>query len=677
MKMTVAGTATKLVVDPGTYSKVDITDFAPRAISGTPSFSTLGLYLDVAQEGFGHGFGKYDFGEPKSYSYSGHQIDTRHGHIQLYTDLSVMRAATASWQVYDMAFANDGTTTIPIMVGTDGIQVYIPSDNSIATFDEHSLDFKKILNTGKYFFLSSAGRMARVWIGQPTSAGATSATFTGAGFEDTDQWITSGYAWVFDGTGVGSKVAISASDATSVTVASWPSGTPSTDSWIMLIGYTGNAGNPPNNYDSMTLFGGSAWAAESDTNYLHFWGETNGSDAEGDGTTDAGVITCGPPGGTIVNLHSYKNQLYVFRTDGVWVINEQDTDALAYHTLDFGAETHADNFKSAMVWQGFLTYSIRQNLYKYRSGQQVITPPVWDEYPPYKQFGNFRGLMARGSYMYVLGQSNVANATEEAGTEAATGFVSLLATNGVGWHKLMDLPVTTPSDFNMWLDPYGDYIYLYAYDSITKGTSWRIPLQGYSDLPSATYPTTGTQNWYSSYHTFGMRRVPKSYGSVTLHGEFPTNTSVTIFYRRDDTTTWTQLGSAVTADMTETSFPDGTTGKRIQLKLVLDTTSASVTPIVKAIIIKVMLRPVVLYGITCDIIVSDNISDQRRQQLGHTASDIRTQLLAARSSTAPITLVDLNGDSNSVYLASLRFGIMGYEDTTAVAEVAHCTFVFV
>jgi hypothetical protein len=656
---------------------MDITDFAPRAVSGTPTFSTLGLYLDVAQDGFGHGFGKHRFGEPKSYAYSGQHIDTRHDYIQHFTVQTEMQAALASWQVYDMTFFNSGGTSIPVIASTNGIEVLKPSDNSRTAFDEHSLDFKRILHSGKYLFLSSSGRLAFAYIAKPSAADATSATFTGAAFEDTDQWATSGYAWVFDGTNAGSKEAISASDGNSVTVTNWDNGTPDTDSWIMLIGYTGNAGNPPNNFESMTLFGGSAWGAEADTNFLHFWGETNGSDAEGNGATDTGVITCGPKGGTIVNLQAYKNQLYVFRTDGVWVINEQDTDALAYHTLDYGGETHEDNFGSVMVWQGFLVFTIRQNLYKFRSGQQIITPPVWNEYPPYKHFGNFKGLMSRGPHLYTLGQSNAANATEEAATEGATGFVSLLASDGVGWHKLMDLPVTTPSDFNMWLDPYDDYIYLYAYDSSSNGTMWRVPLQTYSDLPQPTYPTTGTQNWYSSYHDYGMKRIPKSFASVTLQGDFPTNTSVTIFYRRDATTTWTQLGSAVTADMTETNFPAGTTGKRIQLKLVLDTTTASATPIVKSIIVKVMLRPTVLYGITCDIIISDNISDHRSRMLGHTAAELRAALISARDSVAPITLVDLIGDSNSVYLASLRFGVLGYTDSEVVQEVAHCTFVFV
>jgi hypothetical protein len=285
--------------------------------------------------------------------------------------------------------------------------------------------------------------------------------------------------------------------------------------------------------------------------------------------------------------------------------------------------------------------------------------------------------MARGPFLYVLGQSNAANATEEAATEAATGFVSLLATDGVGWHKLMDLPVTTPSSFNMWLDPYEDLIYIYTDDTDSKGYLYTIQLQTYSDLPHPSYPVTGTQNWYSSWHTYGMQRIEKSFGSVSLQGEFPTNTSVTVFYRRKETQAWVQLGSAVTADMVEQDFPVGITGKRIQLKLVFDTTSATVTPIVKAIIMKVMLRPTVLYGITCDIIVSDNLSDQRRVQLGHTAAEIRAALISARDSVDPITLVDIVGDSNSAYLASLRFGVIEYEDSALTQEVAHVTFVFV
>jgi hypothetical protein len=676
MTLTEGSTVTKLVVDPTSYGKVDITDFAPRAVSGTPTFSTLGLYLDVAQEGFGHGFGRHNFGEPQSYAYSGQLIDTRHGFIQHYTNYSTAQAAAAGWYVNDMAFVTVNDNSIPVMAGPSGVEVLKPSDNTRASMDTFSLDYVRVLNAGKYQFLSSAGRLKVIYIEQPDVVTSTRLTFNNAAFEDTNQWLN-GYVWIFDGTGADTKVAITASAATTVDVGGWGGNQPDTDSYIMLIVDTGADGNPPNDFESMCLFGGSAWAVERDTHYLHFWAATNGSDAEGDGTTDAGVITVGPPGGKIVNVQPYKNQLYVFRTDGIWTINEQDTDALAYHTLDFGGEKHDTNFQTVLVWQGFLLYTVRNKLYKYRSGQQDMTPPVWDEYPPYKQFGNFRGLLARGKFLYVLGQSNVANATEESATEGYAGFVSLMATDGVGWHKMLDLPGTAiPTKFDVWLDPTDDLLYLMTYDD-TNGTLYTVQLQTYSDLPNPTYPTSGTQNWYSSYHDYGMKRIPKSFGSVTLHGDFPSNTSVAASYRIDDTQAWTAMSTSFTSDMQEVDFAVGTTGKRIQLKLTLDTTTAAATPIVKSVIIKVMLRPEVLYGITCDIIISDNISDQKRMMLGHTAEEIRTNLLSARNSVSPVTLVDLGGDSNSVYLASMRFGVIGYEDSNAIQEIAHCTFVFV
>lgn len=667
LTMTVSGTSYPLIVDPNSVAKTDIVDFAPRAVSGTPTYSTLGLYLDIAQEGFNHGFGQWEFTEPKSYSYAGHGVDARHGFIQLYTEASAVGSIAAGWYVNKMIEQN----SIPLMATSDGIAVIKPSDGAIATYLPGVGGFRDVISNGKYAFASCSGQLRKIYIAHPTSANATSATFSTAGFEDVNQW-QGGKAWVFDGTGASAAVNITASTATVVT-ATWGGGTPDTSSWILLIHTTGNAGNTPDNFYKMAVFGGSVWAIEYGTNYLHFWSATNGSTAEGHGTTDASVVTCGPVGHALQNLAGFQGQLWAFRSDGVWTINEQDKDALAYHTLDFSNEASTSNFATVIVWQGFIIFPVRNRLYKYRSGLQDITPPVWDEYPPYKQFGNFQTLFTCGKFLYCLGQSNAANAGET--YETTTGFASLLATDGVGWHKLWDIPLTSPSHFGANIDPYNNYLYTYAYSAGT-GYVYKIRLQPYSDLAYPTYPTTGTYNFYTSYYYFGMARIPKSFASVILHGDFTTGTSVAVYFRVDATQAWTSLGS-FTSDMQEVDFPTATTGKRVQLKLVLATTNASNSPFIKAIILKVMLRPTVKYGLNCDVLVSDNLSDQNRKMLGLTAKQIKTALEAARNSVAPITLVDLWGTSGLAYLASVRFEVAAYEDSPHVQSIAHCTFVYV
>lgn len=665
-----AGTTTTFIVDPHSYSEVDIVDFAPRAVTGTPSYSGLGLYLDVGQDKWNHGFGQWEYAQPANYQYTGHLVDTRHSGITLMNEYaSLITQNSVSWAVSKLVNYQDVIT-----IGDNiGLCVIRPSTgNTLEYFSGFSGGVNDLLSNGKYLFITWSGRMQVMYLAQITSRSGTTITYTGADFESADMWIN-GEVWVCDGTGVDTEATVTTSATNTVTVDTWGAATPpETGSWVAVLVPTGNASNPPDNFDKMTIYGGYYWAAEAGTHWLHFWSDVDGGDAEGHGETDADVVVVGPPGRSIVNMAPHNNQLWVFRQDGAWNIG---TDNLAYHTLDFSDQVDDDNFAFATVWNGFLIFPVRNRIYKYRSGLQDITPPIWSEYPPFKQFGAFKGGIVRGDFLYILAESNSANNDDEPATESATSFVSLMATNGVGWHKLLDTAVIAPEHIDIWLDPENDYLY-WEHMKSTNGTLYRLRFQELTDLPYASFPTSGEHNFYTSYYDFGFKRVSKSFASVTLHGEFPANTSVIVEYRIDSTTAWTSLGT-FDADYEEISFPSSTTGKRIQLRLDLKTTSASVTPVVHAVIIKLMMRPTVLYGVSADLVISDNLSDQNRMMLGQTAAELRSALKAARNSTSPITFTDIYGTSANAYLASVRFIVFEYEDTDAVQALARCTFVYV
>jgi hypothetical protein len=669
--ITVGSTVTELIVDPNSYSETDIVDFAPRAVSGTPAFSELGLYLDVAQEAFSHGFGQWRFAQPANYSFTGDNVDTRHKGITLMTEEETLFNVGSSWRVTKLI--DQGGTVV--MADSVGLSVVRPSNNAYASFTNLGGAIRDLMSNGKYFFMSRSGRMKLGFVGTVSARAGDVVTVSGADFEDTNLWVGNGFLWVYDGTGFNQTPVISASNNTQVTVAGWDltggQVPPESGSKIILMTDTGKDSNPPNNFDKMATYGGFFWGAESNKNFLHFWSETTGTDAEGSGITDANVVQVGPKGRSIVNLYPHNNQLWAFRQDGAWTIGE---DGLAYHTLDFADQTSSLNFTFVTVWNGFLIFPVRNTLYKYRAGLQDITPPVWSEDPPYKRFGGFKGGVVRGNFLYVLGQSNVSNATDEPATETGA-FVSLMATDGVGWHKLLDVKTVSPNHFNLWLDADSDYLYWQARAG-TTGTLYRIPFQALSDLPVDSYPITGDHNWYSSYFDFGMRRIPKSFSSLTLHGRYPTGTTVVAQFRLDTTTAWTTLGT-FTTDFQEIAFPAATKGKRVQVRLNLKTTIPTATPYIKAIIIKLMMRPDVLYGVSTDVLISDNLSDQNRLMLGLTAVQIRAALKSARASVSPITLRDIYGNSAEAYLASLRFVVVEYEDADAVQAIARCTFVFV
>lgn len=663
--MEVSGTKYKFLIEPSSLSEVDIVDFAPRAVSGSPAWSEMGLYVDVSQEGFTHGFGQHTYSEPKSYAYSGSNVDTRHGYISLYTDPTLVNTGgTAGWTVNKMQ-VHDG---VRVLATSSGLQMIRPDTGAIsdALAMPTGTECRDILSTGQYFLATQSDQTQICDVVEATAGANTTITDSAASW--TVDIFAGGTVYIMAGTGAGQSRAVSSNTATQITVgAAWDTN-PDNTSFAIVINDTGQAS--ADNFDKLTVFGGYFWTFENSTNYLHFGAESDGSDLEGGGTADTAVIQVGTSATDILDMLAFNNQLWVFKEDGVWTVGE---DNLAYHTLSFADELSSSNFNAKVVWDGFAVFSVRNTLYKYRSGLQDLTPPIFDEYPPYKKFGDFSGLLARSGWLFMLAISNEAFSDETA--ETTTGYGALLSSNGVGWHKLWTFPQTAPTDMEMWLDNVNDILYVFGYSG-GKGYLYSIQLQATSDLAYADYPTSTYCNWYSSWYDMGVRRISKSFASITLSGDFPTNTSVRIQYRVDDTTSWTTLAT-VSNDMDEQDFPAATTGKKIQFRLQLYTTTATSTPFIRAIILKVMLRPEVLYGVTCDVLVSNKLSDSRMLVQGMTAAEIRTALKACRDSTAPITFTDIHGASASAYLASLRFMLLGYEDSDAVQYVARCTIVYV
>lgn len=666
IKVGVAGDTKALPIDPNSYSEVDIVDFAPRA-GGTLNFAELGLYLDVSQENFQHGFGKWIFSESQSYAYTGNQVDTRHGHLSLFT--KPVSLGTAGATVPRKLIVHKGT---PLFVS--GTSLFGLNTNGTALDGIWTSNFYEVLSTGTYIFATRTGAANQLALLDVLPV--VSATSNVLTFAATTGWevnvFQGGSVHIYDGTGNGQVKTIASNTANTITITTTFSPIPDATSKASPLKTVGNGANPPLNFGKLEVFGGFFWSYEQGTNFLHFWSNINGSNAEGGGTADAAVVQVGSKATVIRNIIAFNNQLWVFKDDGAWVVGE---DNLAYHTLNYASEQSSLNFQSIAVWAGFLIFPIRNSVYKYRSGLQDITPPHWDELPPYKQFGNFKGFTSVGNWFYMIGSSNVANATDEPATESTAGFASVMASDGVGWHKILDIPATAPTDYWMGHDPINNMLYV---ATLVAGstTLWRIPLQALSSLPYDSYDTAINHHFYTSYFDLGFKRIPKSFASVTLSGEFPTNTSVSIEFRIDDTTTWTTLGT-FDSELEEVAFPTGTTGRRVQLRLRLITTSSTVSPIVRAIILKVMVRPEVLYGVNCNVIIASGQQDQRQGQVGLTSAQILAHLRAARSSTAPITFTDIFGVEHPAYLSSLRVLTQQYENETHVETVGRCTFVYV
>jgi hypothetical protein len=678
VKMNVNGETYTFLIRPESWSKVDIVDFSPRVVTGMPSRSELGLYLDVGQESFLHGYGEERFVSSQRYAYTGHLVDTSHGFACLYTQPELVGSVSASstlppsWCIHrDLVFI--GTYT--------NLYVVRPSTGTLTSIIAMDL-VTDLLSTGTRMFIARRGTdtSARMYLsdaGQVQTATSNTLVPMIAPYWKTNIWA-GGMVMIVDGRGMGQIYPVASNTSTTITISGTWSTVPDTTSYFVVWNNGGSSSNPPYDFTKLALFGGYVWAAESYEPWLHYWADTEGETAEGGQGTDVNAIRVGPGNYFINNMIAFNNQLLVMREDGIWAIGD---DNVAYHLLNFGDEAHINNFRAACVWNGFLYFSVRNKLYRYKSGIQDVTPPPWDKHWPYKTFGDFRALVPRGKFLYAFGMGSTTNAIEA--TETSMFGVMLKTDDAVSWHKVLDISAA-PSDIVgvpiAFLDPVGDYIYYGGQRSSGTVNIYRVKLDPMGELPYKNFPTTGSHNLYLSYYDLGMIPINKSFARVTLDGDFPTGTSVVVSYRVDNETNFTTLGT-ITATNMYCNFPSGVTGKRIQLRLDLRTTSSSYTPVVRAVILKCMARPDVKYGCTFDVLVEDDQANAWYGSAGTTAAQIRQGLEAARASVAPIIFTDIHGDSAPAYLSSLRYMLHDYVnengEVVRTSLVARCTIVYV
>ena len=410
-------------------------------------------------------------------------------------------------------------------------------------------------------------------------------------------------------------------------------------------------GNTPTSMQVAAMHGGFVWFAEENNSFVHYDDTDDMSTLEGNGETDANVVVVGPGGLAIKNMISFANALYVARADGLWVVN-QDDEFTARQVLNFSAEAHADNFRSMVVFQGALYFPIRHRIYRWTGSTIVdVTPQRLDDTFPFNQFSEYDNFISRGSYLYCTAQTDESPYTQ-----------SILAYDGVGWHRLMDPIVSHASDeiSMMALDPANDYIWFHLNKS--SDATYFIPLREKSDFPKESFSTSShisgvdTHYWYSSIHDMGFRKVTKSLRSIEFETDnCDSNNTITVAYSLDGAAfTSDDLSSSgvINADTyTTLTFDDTKEFKNIQLRLDF-TAEAAQSPVLKSLSMKYMMRPDTSSGYVFDVIAASDLEyggvvDSR------TAAEIISDLLTVRASTAPVVFVNLVGETKNVYLASI------------------------
>jgi len=393
-------------------------------------------------------------------------------------------------------------------------------------------------------------------------------------------------------------------------------------------------------FDKTAIHGQYQWFTERNKHFLHYAGQEDLSDLEGGGAADTGVVKVGPPGKGVKALTSFSNALYAARDDGLWIVNN-DEGFLARRVLNFSTEAHSDNFNSLVNWMGALWFPIRHRVYRWTGATLLdVSPPRLTDTFPFTQYGSFKNFTARGGYLYCTARTNESTYTE-----------SILAYDGVGWHKLLD-PITNGAGTISMLaiDTDNDFLW-YNIDGSSDITAY-IELQSLSELPHANFIATGTHSLFTSAHTMGFERVTKSAREIMVETNNCTaDRTVIVKYALDDGS-FTTLGTVTTSPTQVLQFSNSVEFKKIQLQFDLDTDSTAQSPALKGYHMKYLMRPDVAYGYSFDILAATD-GTYAGLASNKSAGDIISEIATARASTAPVAFTTLLNESKNVYVSSV------------------------
>jgi hypothetical protein len=396
------------------------------------------------------------------------------------------------------------------------------------------------------------------------------------------------------------------------------------------------------NYRWLILHNGYIYAGKAGSNAIHFDNDIALGTLQGN-STDTNRILVGVGDNPTLGAIVYNGNLYVRKSDGVWLIGE---DRIARRMLDFSAEESAINLRSWAVINGYLVMPMRDRILQW-NGARVsdITPHKISDTFPYVTYGAFHHFVAVGDYLYVLGRTN-----------ESPSKIDLLSFDGVGWHKLMtiDSANTGLSGF-MGYEAVNNRLW-YHVNTGSTNTTYYIQFQDRSSFPYANFPTSGTHSLITSRIDMGFRRVLKSMDKVFIETQNCNTTSYLKLSYSLDGGSWVHWKDIKESGVIELLNPGGSFTREfnwLQLRIDFVTSSASQSPILEGYSISFIMRPETRMGYNFNIFAITNYeygtyTDDR------TSQEILDDLMAVRNSASPVELIDIYGRSHRGYITAIR-----------------------
>lgn len=456
-----------------------------------------------------------------------------------------------------------------------------------------------------------------------------------------------------------------------------------------LIDFTpSGANNAANDYTWLEIHGGYIYAGKTSEAEVYFDSNSDLSVLYGDPADDADELVAGP--GTVGTTDgiSFLEKLAISRDDGLWTMDTDDattTNWISKRTLNFKNLSSSVNFRSMVTWGGSLYFSIQDKiLYEWNGAKlQNITPgaitDAW-EYVNYHRFDNFTPF---GDWLLMTARTSETSYSE-----------ALLAWDGVGFHKLLDI-FTTETDAACTMvavDTQNNYIWYHINDPDASGANaasavngtYFVQYQTDSDLPHANFPTSGTNQLTTSRIHAGFRRVDKSMPALWIETDNLTSTrTIEVQYAIDDETTFRSWDTLTTNGEHVLKLPQNKNTEEfryIRLRFILVTGATAQTPVLEGFAMMVMMRPDFIMGYTFDVI-GGNAQTSGMHEDDRTAYSIMHDLREARATKYPIELQTPFGDKVWGYLTSITENAVEYEPddmeggAVNILQIIRCNFV--
>lgn len=391
-----------------------------------------------------------------------------------------------------------------------------------------------------------------------------------------------------------------------------------------------------------------------------------------DGTTWVSLGAVGANGSLIRDICNLAGETYIATDDGLYVlapgefivpISEWPTRKLG--TTNTATKIYPSNPIRMVNWQGSIYIAMANTLYRFDQGGSLINlsltlntalPTDWQ--------GKIVSLGSSAFFLYAGVSTDSTNGTIT-DPDIDTGFSSVWAYNGQGWHCVMQLPRgVKPTTCPIEVETVGNRILVMTNSGIMTAElpdSLANPYEDARDLPFA--PTSYIEfEWFDG----GLREVRKDFESVYIAGEgFSATTFAYVLWKDDDSTAWELLGS-VSANNTELRWSNSATRPNTKrLKLRIEPYNVGSNPYTSPRIdaIRVKYAPMVSdrWRWQFPIIVADNQVMMDGSLNVQTAAQMVTSLNGLIQRVAPFTFVDVDNTSYTVKVTSATKQVLEME----------------